>query len=351
VSVALVLALWAAAGVAGSGSALAAGPGFTPVEVTVRPVEAFRVEPGSRVEYRGGLVLASRDRGFGSWSGLDFSTDGTLYAIADDGYWLRVRLVESGGRLVGIGKAELAPLVDERGQPITRKVEGDAEGLRIVRRGGVEIALVSFEQNPAVRSFSGPDFAAPQPRQLAIPREFNRAFDNRGLEAIAVAPSDGSLAGAVVVIAEHILDRNGNHRGHILDGPRPGAFALRRTADYDVSDAAFLPNGDLLVLERKFALLAGFAIRIRQIPAATIAPGALLDGWTLLEGDAKSGIDNMEGLAVRMEPDGTALLTLIADDNHSFLQRTIILEFAVKPAPPVRPRPRPGPLAAVSRPG
>jgi hypothetical protein len=324
--------------------------GFAPVDVAVRTVDAFRIEPGSLVEYRGGLVLASRDSAFGSWSGIDFSADGRLYAVADDGHWLRLRLVESNGRLVGIGSPELAPFLDDRGQRITQKVDGDAEGLRTVRRGGIDVALVSFEQRSAVRTFAGPDFAAARPAQVVVPRELNRPYDNRGLEAIAVAPADGPLSGAVVVVAERLLDRSGNHRGFILDGPRPGSFSLRRTGDFDVSDAAFLPNGDLLVLERKFGLLSGFAIRIRQIPAAAIVPGALLDGWTLLEGDATHGVDNMEGLAVRMEPDGTALLTLIADDNHSFLQRTMLLEFAVKPVPPVRPRPRPA-LAAVSRPG
>jgi hypothetical protein len=54
------------------------------------------------------------------------------------------------------------------------------------------------------------------------------------------------------------------------------------------------------------------------------------------------GIDNMEGLAVRAAPDGTALLTLIADDNKSFLQRTVLLQFAVKEPPPLWPRLRPG---------
>ncbi len=47
------------------------------------------------------------------------------------------------------------------GKPPTRKVDTDAEGLRIVAdaAGGTK-ALVSFEQTPAVRAFAGPDFAA-----------------------------------------------------------------------------------------------------------------------------------------------------------------------------------------------
>jgi hypothetical protein len=319
----------------------AAAGGFTPMEVTARPLDAFRIEPGSLVEYRGGLVLASRERAFGSWSGIDFASDGTLYAIADDGYWMSLRLIEADGRLTGIAMPRIAPLLDDAGRQVTRKDGADGEGLRIVQRNGADVALVSFEQTADVRAFAGPDFATAQPRHLPLPRELNALYDNLGLEAIAVAPLNGPLAGATVVLAEEFLDKNGNHRGFILDGPLPGWFTLRRTDDFDVSDAVFLPDGDLLVLERKFGLFSGFSVRIRRIPGASVAPGALLDGWTMLQADAQSGIDNMEGIAVRIEADGTALVTLIADDNHSFLQRTILLEFAVKPLPVPTPRLRP----------
>jgi hypothetical protein len=329
--------------------ACAAGAGFTPVEVTVRALDPIVIEPGMLVEYRGGMVLASRDRAFGSWSGIDFAADGTLYAIADDGHWMSLNPVEREGWLVGIDRPMVAPLLDDRGQASSNKRVVDAEGLRIIRRDGVELALVSFEQTPEVRIFDGPDFATARPRRTPVPREINNAPDNLGLEAIAVAPPGSALAGAIVVIAERFLDRNGNHRGYILDGPRAGTFALRRTSGFDVSDAAFLPDGDLLVLERKFSFPSGFSMRVRRIAAATIVPGAILDGLALLEGDARTGVDNMEGLAVRVAQDGTALLTLIADDNNSFLQRTVLLQFAVRPLPPLRPRLRPAGAAPAAR--
>ncbi len=321
--------------------AAAIADGFVTIDVMTRPLDNFVIEPGSLVEYRGGLVLASRERGFGSWSGIDFASDGRLYAIADDGKWMSLRLVEKDGRLTGIADPRMAPLLDDAGKPITRKDRGDAEGLRIVQRNGADVALVSFEQVPDVRAFAAPDLSTAMPQHIPVPRELDAAYDNLGLEAIAVAPARSPVAGATVVVAEQFLDKDGNHRGFILDGPRPGGFTVRRTGEFDVSDAVFLANGDLLILERKFGLLSGFTIRVRCIPGATLAPGALLDGWTMLEADARNGIDNMEGMAVRSLPDGTTLLTLISDDNHSFLQRTIVLEFALKPQPTVVPRLRP----------
>jgi hypothetical protein len=39
-------------------------------------------------------------------------------------------------------------------------------------------------------------------------------------------------------------------------------------------------------------------------------------------------IDNMEGLSIHPGADGERILTLISDDNFSFLQRTLLLQFA-----------------------
>ena len=53
-------------------------------------------------------------------------------------------------------------------------------------------------------------------------------------------------------------------------------------------------------------------------------------------------IDNMEGLAIRTDGEGRAILTLISDDNgNGPLQRTILLQFALQPKAPPLPRPRP----------
>ena len=67
-------------------------------------------------------------------------------------------------------------------------------------------------------------------------------------------------------------------------------------------------------------------MRIRRIAGATLKPGAMLDGAYLIEADLGQEIDNMEGLSVHLDK-GRTILTLISDDNFSFLQRTVLLEF------------------------
>ena len=229
----------------------------------------------------------------------------------------------------------LAPILGYDGEPVAGTRASDAEGLRIVLRDSVMTALIPFEEIDEVRMFAAePDFAAATPRRLILPVFVYGLRSNEGLESIAVAPTDGPLAGATVLIAERSLNLERNHRAFILDGPRDGPFSIRRTADYDITDAVFLPDGDLLILERRFRFTEGFSMRSRRIDGTTIAVNATVDGTALLEAGVRDRIDNMEGMAITIGDDGETLLTLISDDNHNFLQHTIVLRFAVAPPPP-----------------
>jgi hypothetical protein len=325
-----------AACLAGRAAAEPPPPGFAPVAVETTPIEAFdRAGSATRfgaLAFRGGLVLSSPDPDFGSLSGLAFSPDGTtLYGIADTGFWFRAVPVETDGRLTGLAAPMLAPILDKAGEPLARKRDGDAEGLRIFVKDGKETALVSFEQVNELRQFvAAPDLASARSRTLKLP-SMKGVRRNQGFEAVAVAPEASPLAGAVVLIAERSLDRAGNHRGWIVGGKRPGTFALKRSDDFDVTDAAFLPGGDLLVLERRFSLLGGLGMRIRRIAAASLKPGATVDGPALIEGDMRDQVDNMEGLAVRAGEDGGALIAVVSDNNRAIIQRTVLFFFALPP--------------------
>ena len=70
-------------------------------------------------------------------------------------------------------------------------------------------------------------------------------------------------------------------------------------------------------------------MRIRRVPLADVKPGATIDGPVLIEADMGYQIDNMEGLSVHRAADGALVLTLISDDNFSFIQRTLLLQFTL----------------------
>ena len=322
--------------------------GFQPIELQVSPIEAFGSSTQETVfgalEYRGGLDLESPNADFGAFSGLDFLPDGSLIAVADTGFWLTARPVERGGRLVGLVDARIAPILNRNGKPLKGKRNGDAEGLRIVADGDRLKALVTFEQRNDLRRFvAAPDLATAAAATVRLPKSVRGMKANSGLEALAIAPEDGLLSGAIVLIAERALDDAGNHRGWIVGGRRAGAFSLTRSDDFDVTDAAFLPGGDLLILERRFSFISGAGMRIRRVAAADLLPGATVNGRILIDADMRYQIDNMEGMALRAGTDGETLITLISDDNKNFVQRTILLQFALPadavPTPRMRANP------------
>ena len=85
-----------------------------------------------------------------------------------------------------------------------------------------------------------------------------------------------------------------------------------------------------MVLERKFRWTEGVQMRLRQIKAASVRPGVVLDGEVLVEANMGFDIDNMEGLALHRGAHGETVITLISDDNFNhFLQRTILLQFTL----------------------
>ena len=96
------------------------------------------------------------------------------------------------------------------------------------------------------------------------------------------------------------------------------------------TDGGFLPNGDLLLLERKFSFIDGIRMRLRRIPEAAIGKGALADGPVLMEADMNDQIDNMEGVDVWRRGDGALIVSLVSDDNQSILQRNLYLEFILR---------------------
>ncbi len=162
-----------------------------------------------------------------------------------------------------------------------------------------------------------------------MPPAFRKLPYNKGCESLVVVPKGLPLAGTLIAISERGLDANGDIIAFLIGGKTPGQFAVRRTGDFDISDAVLLPSGDLLVLERKFSWLSGVGIRIRRIPLVSIRPGALIDGPSIFDADLGEEIDNLEGIDFHVTADGETVLTMVSDDNFSMIQRTLLLQFTL----------------------
>ena len=86
-----------------------------------------------------------------------------------------------------------------------------------------------------------------------MPPAFKTLPHNASIECLVMAPKAGPLAGTLIAISERGLDANGNIQGFLVGGATRGTFSLKRTDDFDVSDCAVTPGGELLVLERRFS--------------------------------------------------------------------------------------------------
>jgi hypothetical protein len=281
------------------------------IEVNARPVPAFDTRDRSHVrfgslEYRSGLVLTS--------------------GISDKGSWFTGRIVYKGREMTGLDDVEASPLLGPDGKPITARGWFDTESIAL---DGSNVYVGLERVNQLLRFDFAKGFTRSLGEVVPLPPAARRLPYNRGLEALVMVPKGFALAGTLIAISERGLDARGNIIGFLIGGKTPGQFGVRRTDDFDVSDAVLLPSGDLLLLERKFSWLGGVGIRIRRVALASVVPGAVIDGPAIFNADLGNEIDNMEGIDAHVTGEGDTVLTLISDDNFSMIQRNLLLQFTL----------------------
>src|SRR3954452_19758310 len=269
------------------------------IEVNARPFPSFDTRDRSNVrfgslEYRSGLILTSSFGGFGGLSGLRLDAKGERFiAISDKGSWFTGRIVYRGREMIGLEDVEASPMLGPDGRPITARGWFDSESIAL----DGSFVYVGLERvNQLLRFNFAKGFTRSHGEVVPLPPTARKLPYNKGLEALVMVPKGQPLAGTLIAISERGLDAEGNILGFLIGGRTPGQFGLRRTENFDVSDATLLPSGDLLVLERKFSWLGGVGIRIRRILLKAVAPGAVVDGPAIFTADLGNEIDNMEGI-------------------------------------------------------
>ncbi len=279
------------------------------------------------LEFVGGLQLQSDAKGFGGFSGLRLHPDRNHFiAVTDKCLVLSARLVRDiTGTPLDVVEANLRPLpVGRSGKPLAKNGYSDCESIDVAGQN----AFIAFERNSETGRFTlSPDGSLTDFTQLSPKPGIGRLDRNRGIEAMALFPQDSAFAGGFLSISEETLNAEGNHRAFITRNNEISEFSITRRDDYAITDADFLPGGDLLVLERRFGLQVAPGMRIRRIAASAIAQGVTIDGEVLLEAGIAYRIDNMEGLDVSVSETGETYVTLISDDNFNFFQSTLMLEF------------------------
>ena len=304
-----------------------------PVEVTARRVlldpETPERDRVGALAWRGGLELSAADRRFGGFSAMLVAPDGGgITALSDRGNWLTATLVYDSGKLVGLRDAMMAPIHGLDGKPLNDQNLSDAESIIRLADGAM---LVGFEGRHRIWRYPAQPETSPlvgDAEPFDGPPDLARAPVNGGVEAML------QLANGAILVFTEEMPAPGEPNAlaaFLQEGDawrpvsyRPGAGGFKPTS------AALLPDGDVLVLERRFSLLGGLAIRLARLDARRIKPGARLTGVELAMFRPPLAVDNMEALAVRRGGAGETLVYLMSDNNFNPIQRTLLLHFALE---------------------
>ena len=266
--------------------------------------EDISTAPGLRV--MGAWRLSAAHRGFGGFSGMTF-VDGELLLLSDAG-WL-VRWTPEAD------EAEISPLPDACHHGAGSHA-ADAEAIALTP-DGMEIRL-ALERGNRLCGFS--------PRAGAEARSYDLSqvlppSGNNGIEAMATWPRRGT---ALIVESK----RKGSHQLFWFDSHagEEQTIAMRyfAPAGFKPGDAAFLPDGRLVVVNRRFGLRKGRSTALTLSPAFTPAIGGSVGGEVIARLENSPLAANYEGLAVQPTATG-ATLWLISDDNFANPRGTILL--------------------------
>jgi len=278
-----------------------------------------------RLRFITGFSLSSSDRRFGGLSGIWVSShEMLLHAISDRGHWITAHMHhDRDGKLTGFDEWEIHPMLGIDGSPLMGPMS-DAEALTQDKDGTL---LVSFERHHRIWRYRPPPDHLISPATLAaVPRELEDAPSNSGLEALTVL-DDGSL----LAITEDFRNADESVKAWVMGGEGFYPLSYLPSFEFDPTDAATLPNGDVLVLERRFSWLSWFSIKIKRIVKDSIKPNAVIVGDEIAELRSHFPLDNFEALAVRQDGEGRIFVYLASDDNFSSFQKTLFFQFEFLP--------------------
>lgn len=287
--------------------------------IALQPLNLDPAHPGQRrvgdLIFLAAWELGSGNEDFGGISALAALPDGRFVGVSD------------AGTLIGFGLTSddrtdrpfIAPLPDSQGPDKSFK-DRDSEGIAYDPGSGQ--FWVSYEARHAIRRFSRSFARMTGVRKLSGRYQWPA---NKGFEALIRLPD-----GRFVAISENLED--GMHEGLLFSGDPVEAgttvsgFDYRPPGGYRVTDGTMLPDGRLLVLNRKISFPKGFAAKLAIVDVSIIQPAASVSGDVIATLAAPLLVDNMEGISVTRE--GTDIIIwLISDNNFNIWQRTLLMKF------------------------
>lgn len=260
-----------------------------------------------------GWSLTSDDRRFGSISAMAVEGD-RITAISDSGILLTFAVPGSGP-----DRVDVLPLPAGPGSP-TRKMDRDTEAMFV--SGGH--AWLAFENRNEVWRYARAGWHA---EARIAPDAMRHWPTNRGAEAMH------RLADGRFLIISESLEPDWTctallFPGDPTEGAAPVDLRFRPAQGYRITDAAQLPDGRVLLLQRDVSLLGGVTAKLTVVDLAARDSGRPVEGREIAHLESPVTVDNMEALSITREGEQT-IVWLASDDNYFPLQRTLLMKFAL----------------------
>ena len=297
-----------------------APPGPAMATLRFAPVPLDAGDPRRRrlgaLLYLGGWELSSDSPRFGSISALHVE-GGEAIALSDAGTLFRFALPAG----QGAERVRIVPLPEGPG-PATRKSNRDTESMVV---DGASL-WAGFERHNMIWRYRRADLAA---TASARPEPMRRWRANSGPEAMARL-ADGRF----LVLGEGLNDLHPTSDAVLFDGDpalagTPASLLhYRRVPGYRATDAALLPDGRLLILNRRFAWFEGWSAVVTVAETRGLRAGGTIESREVAALRQPVSVDNMEALSVTVEH-GRTIVWIASDDNFFPLQRTLLLKFVL----------------------
>jgi len=113
-----------------------------------------------------------------------------------------------------------------------------------------------------------------------------------------------------------------------VEGTKVVRLGYRAPEGFRITDAAQLPDGRLIFLNRRISLLDGIQVKLTIAEAPEPKDGAVLSGRELALFQPPVTTDNYEALSVAKE-NGRTIIWIASDDNFMGFQRTLLMKFAL----------------------
>lgn len=279
----------------------------------------------------GAWHLKSDNSDFGGFSALGRLPDGRFLAISDAG-WMAAFALTPLAKGAAVSDSFIARLPGAEGiGPDGKELnyeDRDAESLTFDGERGRY--WVGYENKNVIRRLDG---GFVRVTAIAAPKKMADWPSNGGPEAM-LRLSDGRF----LVFAETAELADGSTEALLFQGdPTEKGTQIARLSyaapeGYRVTDAAQLPDGDLLLLNRRIGVPKGFTAKLTRVPLSDVRAGAVLSGEVIASLAPPLTVDNMEGLLVErgtVQGRDATLIWLISDDNYFGFQRTLLMQFAL----------------------